>query len=84
MRLCRSTTLPEPGYIAATCVQKFTDQRIVAVDLEQQIYFFILHRQNNVMKELIETFQIHNRINLYLLDAIEEAHLEDRMKVESR
>ena len=29
------------------------------------------------MKELIETFQIHNRINIYLLDAIEEAHLAD-------
>lgn len=26
---------------------------------------------------LIETFQIHNRINIYLLDAIEEKHLTD-------
>jgi len=30
-----------------------------------------------VMKELIETFQIHNRINTYLLDAIDESHLSD-------
>ena len=29
------------------------------------------------MKELIETFQIHNRINIYLLDAIDETHLND-------
>ena len=30
------------------------------------------------MKEqLIETWQIHHRINLYLLDAIDEAHLDD-------
>jgi uncharacterized damage-inducible protein DinB len=29
------------------------------------------------MKELIETFQIHNRINIYLLDAIDELHLSD-------
>ena len=29
------------------------------------------------MKESIETFQIHNRINIYLLDAIDEAHLND-------
>jgi uncharacterized damage-inducible protein DinB len=29
------------------------------------------------MKEIIETWQIHNRINLYLLDAIDEAHLDD-------
>ena len=27
--------------------------------------------------QLIETWQIHNRINLYLLDAIDEAHLGD-------
>ena len=29
------------------------------------------------MKEIIETWHINNRINLYLLDAIEEAHLSD-------
>ena len=29
------------------------------------------------MKELIETFRIHNRINLYLLNAIDELHLAD-------
>jgi uncharacterized damage-inducible protein DinB len=29
------------------------------------------------MKELIETFQIHNRINIYLLDSIDELHLND-------
>lgn len=29
------------------------------------------------MQEAIETFQIHNRINIYLLDAIEDAHLTD-------
>lgn len=29
------------------------------------------------MNPLIETFQIHNRINFYLLDAIEEKHLAD-------
>lgn len=29
------------------------------------------------MKELIETFQIHNRINIYLLDAIDGNHLSD-------
>jgi uncharacterized damage-inducible protein DinB len=27
--------------------------------------------------QLIETWQIHNRINLYLLDAIDETHLDD-------
>ena len=29
------------------------------------------------MKDLIETWEIHNRINLYLLDAIDEKHLAD-------
>ena len=29
------------------------------------------------MKDLIETWDIHNRINLYLLDAIDEKHLTD-------
>src|ERR1700761_6140532 len=29
------------------------------------------------MQPLIETWQIHNRINLYLLDAIAEEHLTD-------
>jgi len=29
------------------------------------------------MKDLIETWDIHNRINLYLLDAIDEEHLQD-------
>lgn len=29
------------------------------------------------MKELIETWEISNRINLYLLDAIDETHLAD-------
>ena len=29
------------------------------------------------MKDLIETWDIHNRINLYLLDAIDEKHLSD-------
>jgi uncharacterized damage-inducible protein DinB len=29
------------------------------------------------MKEAIETWQINNRINLYLLDAIDEKHLAD-------
>ncbi|QKJ29808.1 hypothetical protein HQ865_08575 [Mucilaginibacter mali] len=29
------------------------------------------------MNPLTETWQIHNRINLYLLDAIDEAHLKD-------
>ena len=29
------------------------------------------------MKDLIETWDIHNRINLYLLDAIDEKHLPD-------
>jgi uncharacterized damage-inducible protein DinB len=28
-------------------------------------------------KQLIETWEIHNRINLYLLDAVDEAHLAD-------
>src|SRR5947207_11401335 len=28
--------------------------------------------------ELLETWDIHNRINLYLLDAIEPAHLESQ------
>ncbi|MBY0433171.1 MAG: DinB family protein [Cyclobacteriaceae bacterium] len=28
-------------------------------------------------KQLIETWEIHQRINLYLLDSIEEAHLSD-------
>jgi len=29
------------------------------------------------MKELIETWEINNRINLYLLEAIDEAYLKD-------
>lgn len=29
------------------------------------------------MNDLIDTWNIHNRINLYLLEAIEEAHLTD-------
>lgn len=29
------------------------------------------------MKDLIDTWNIHNRINLYLLDAIDEKHLSD-------
>jgi uncharacterized damage-inducible protein DinB len=29
------------------------------------------------MNPLIQTFQIHNRINLYLLDAIDAEHLQD-------
>ena len=29
------------------------------------------------MKDLIDTWDIHNRINLYLLDAIDEKHLSD-------
>jgi uncharacterized damage-inducible protein DinB len=29
------------------------------------------------MKDLIDTWDIHNRINLYLLDAIDEKHLPD-------
>ena len=29
------------------------------------------------MKDLIDTWEIHNRINLYLLDAIDEKHLPD-------
>jgi len=29
------------------------------------------------MKELIESWQIHNRINIYLLDAIDENYLND-------
>jgi len=29
------------------------------------------------IKQLIETWEIHNRINLYLLDAINEEHLAD-------
>jgi|SRR5581483_1759478 len=31
------------------------------------------------MSALTETWQIHNRINLYLLDAIDEAHLADTL-----
>jgi len=29
------------------------------------------------MKDLLDTWDIHNRINLYLLDAIDEKHLSD-------
>jgi uncharacterized damage-inducible protein DinB len=29
------------------------------------------------MSNLMDTFQIHNRINLYLLNAIDETHLQD-------
>lgn len=36
------------------------------------------------MNPLIETFQIHNRINIYLLDAIEEAHLSDSLSSKGR
>ncbi|MBE7172758.1 MAG: hypothetical protein INR73_19440 [Williamsia sp.] len=36
------------------------------------------------MKEVIETFQIHNRINLYLLQAIDEDHLADMASSKGR
>jgi uncharacterized damage-inducible protein DinB len=36
------------------------------------------------MKELIETFQIHNRINIYLLDAIDENNLSDQSSSKGR
>lgn len=36
------------------------------------------------MKEIIETFQIHNRINLYLLNALEESHLADMASSKGR
>lgn len=36
------------------------------------------------MKEIIETFQIHNRINLYLLNAIGESHLADTSSSKGR
>lgn len=35
-------------------------------------------------QQLIETWQINNRINLYLLDAIPAEHLEDRMTSKGR
>ncbi len=31
----------------------------------------------NIVSQLIDTWQIHNRIHLYLLDAIDEAHYKD-------
>jgi uncharacterized damage-inducible protein DinB len=36
------------------------------------------------MSALTETWQIHNRINLYLLDAIDEAHLADMLTSKGR
>lgn len=36
------------------------------------------------MSALTETWQIHNRINIYLLDAIEEAHLADTLSSKGR
>jgi len=29
------------------------------------------------VRQLLETWEIHNRINLYLLDAVEPEHLRD-------
>lgn len=31
----------------------------------------------NIENQLVETWEIHNRINLFLLDAIKEEHLAD-------
>jgi uncharacterized damage-inducible protein DinB len=36
------------------------------------------------MKELVETWEIHNRINLYLLKAIDEKHLADTSSSKGR
>jgi len=36
------------------------------------------------MSALTETWQIHNRINIYLLDAIEEEHLKDVLSSRGR
>jgi uncharacterized damage-inducible protein DinB len=36
------------------------------------------------MSALTETWQIHNRINIYLLDAIEEGHLKDVLSSKGR
>ena len=36
------------------------------------------------MSALTETWQIHNRINIYLLEAIEEAHLADTLSSKGR
>jgi len=36
------------------------------------------------MSALTETWQIHNRINIYLLDAIEQAHLADTLSSKGR
>ena len=36
------------------------------------------------MSALSETWQIHNRINIYLLDAIDEAHLADQLSSKGR
>ena len=36
------------------------------------------------MSALTETWQIHNRINIYLLDAIEEVHLADTLASKGR
>src|SRR5688572_20443187 len=36
------------------------------------------------MKDLLETWDIHNRIHLYLLDSIEEAHLADLLSSKGR
>ena len=36
------------------------------------------------MKELIETFEIHNRINLYLLKEIDETWLNDAVASKGR
>jgi uncharacterized damage-inducible protein DinB len=36
------------------------------------------------MKELIESFQINNRIHFYLLDAIDDSHLSDQSSSKGR
>jgi uncharacterized damage-inducible protein DinB len=36
------------------------------------------------IKQVIETWEIHNRINLYLLDAVQEEHLTDQSASKGR
>src|SRR5258708_655879 len=49
------------------------------------IYNIIWTKSNfKTMSPLTETWQIHNRINIYLMDAIEEDHLKDVLSSKGR
>lgn len=48
------------------------------IDFSNFVFKSTIHiKKGKHMKEIIETWEIHNRINLYLLDSISEEHLSD-------